>query len=238
MAAAPPQPPEGPITTEAPPVEMELDQPGAQVSEQGASVTFKLSQSVDIPSDGSPHKVTVASFDLVPRVDYLSVPKLAECAYRRLKLANQSEYLLLPGQANLFVEGDYVGSVGLPRVAPNEEFDLTLGVDDRVLVKRELKAQEVDKRMFQDRRRLRYGYEIELQNLRPGPIQLEVRDQAPVARHEQIKVKLEAAEPRPAEQTELNELIWRLTLEPGAKRVLRFDFSVEHPTGMTVLGLP
>ena len=36
-----------------------------------------------------------------------------------------------------------------------------------------------------------------------------VRDQLPVARDEQIKVRLEAAEPWPAEQTELNLLEWK-----------------------------
>jgi len=136
------------------------------------------------------------------------------------------------------VSGDYVGAMALKRVAPNEEFEVALGVDDRVAVKRELKAREVDKKLIGDRRRLRAAYEIELKNLRGDKIDLELHDQIPVSRHEQIKVKLEAAEPEPNEQTELNELEWHLSLAPNAKQIVRFDFTVEHPAAMQVMGLP
>ena len=210
----------------------------AEVGSEGASVTFKLAQSVSIPSDGNPHKVTISTLELKPRLDYICIPKLAEAAYRRARVANSSDYQLLPGTANLFVEGDFVGNLALDKVAPREEFELTLGVDDRIFVKRELKAQSVDKTFIGDRRRMRFGYEIELRNLRTTKVDVELHDQLPVARHEQIKVKLESTDPKPSEQSELNELTWKLALAPNDKRLIRFDFSIEHPVSMTVSGLP
>jgi len=220
----------------APQLEMEFQE--AQASTEGASVTFQLAQKVSVPGDGSPHKVTVTTLDLTPRFDYLSVPKVAEAVYRRAKLTNQSDFLLLDGPASLFVEGDFVGTLPLKRIAPREEFELTLGVDDRVTVKRELKARDVDKKIIGDRRRLRAAYEIEVKNWRPAPLEVEVRDQIPVARHEQIKVRLEACDPKPIEQTDLGELKWRLRIEPNAKQTSRFEFSIEHPVNLTVTGLP
>jgi len=216
----------------------EMAAPTATVEGTGATVTFKLAQVVSIPSDNSPHKVNIAAISLTPKLDHLSVPKLAEAAYRRATLTNRSEYLLLPGQANLFVDGDFIGSLALERVAPNEEFEIALGVDDRVVVTRELKAREVDKKHIGDRRRIRAAYEIEVQNLCDHAIDLEVRDQLPVSRHEQIKVKLETADPKPIEQTELNELIWKLSLATKAKQTYRFEFTIEHPATMQVTGLP
>ncbi len=215
-----------------------LDVPEAAVESRGATVTFKLAQPVAVPSDNSPHKVNIAAVSLTPKLDYLSVPKLAEAVYRRATLTNRSEYLLLPGQANLFVDGDFIGTLTLDRVAPNEEFDLALGVDERVVVMRELKAREVDKKLIGDRRRIRVAYEIEVRNLRDRAIDLEIRDQLPVSRHEQIKVKLEAVEPKPIEQTELNELIWKLSPAANGQHVCRFDFTIEHPASMQVMGLP
>lgn len=226
----------GAMPEAAPPWE-ELAAPAASV-ESGASVTFKLAQTASVPGDNSPHKVNIAVISLPPKLDYLSVPKLAEAVYRRATIVNRSEYLLLPGQANLFVNGDFIGALPIKRVAPNEEFDIALGVDDRVVVTRELKAREVDKKIIGDRRRLRVAYEIEVRNLRDRAIDLEVRDQLPVSRHEQIKVKLEAADPKPNEQTELNELIWKLSLAANARQVVRFDFTIEHPAAMQVAGLP
>lgn len=215
-----------------------MEAPAATVANSGATVTFKLAQVVSVPSDGSPHKVSIAAIGLPPKLDYLSVPKLAEAVYRRATITNRSEYLFLPGQANLFVDGDFVGTLALDRIAPNEEFEIALGVDERVTVVRELKAREVDKKLIGDRRRIRVAYEIEVQNLRTGAIDLEVRDQVPVSRHEQIKVKLDAADPQPIEQTELNELIWKLSLAAKARQVCRFDFTIEHPAAMQVMGLP
>ena len=60
----------------------------------------------------------------------------------------------------------------------------------------------------------------------------------PVARDEQIKVKLDSADPKPSEQAELNQLEWKLTLDKGAKRTIRFDYTVEYPRSMDVVGLP
>ena len=218
--------------------EAELAAPAATASSEGTSVTFKLSQTASIPSDGTPHKINIATLDLQPRLDYIAVPKLAEAVYRRARIVNRSEFLLLPGPANLFVGGDFVGALPVKRVAPNEEFELALGVDDRVTIKRELKAHEVDKKLLGDRRRLRVAYEIEIRNLLEGKIDLELHDQFPVSQHEQIKVKLEAVDPKPAEQSELNELEWRLTFEPNAKQAIRFDFSIEYPATLQVTGLP
>ena len=96
----------------------------------------------------------------------------------------------------------------------------------------------MDKKLLGDRRRLRYGYEIELENLLPVEAKVTLHDQIPVPRHEAIKVKLEFAEPKPAAQTELNLLEWTLTLEPGGKQIVRFDFTVEHPREMRLVGLP
>jgi uncharacterized protein (TIGR02231 family) len=225
------------VMPEAEPPWEKLAAPTASV-ESGASVTFKLAQTASVPSDNSAHKVNIAVISLPPKLDYLSVPKLAEAVHRRATITNRSAYLLLPGQANLFVDGDFIGTLVIERVAPNEEFDLALGVDDRVVVTRELKAREVDKKIIGDRRRLRVAYEIEVRNLRDTAISLDLRDQLPVSRHEQIKVKLETADPKPSELTELNELIWKLSLAANAKQICRFEFTIEHPTALQVTGLP
>jgi uncharacterized protein (TIGR02231 family) len=222
---------------EEPAAPEEMEAVTAQVERSGASVTFRLPQKASIPADGEPHKATVAIARLEPKLDYVSVPKLAEFAFRRAKVKN-ADLMLLPGPASLFLDNDFAGVAPVRLTAPGEEFELYLGVDDRIYIKRELKARDVDKKFMQDKRRLHFGYETEVRNLRPDKIALEIHDQWPLSRHESIRVKLESAEPRPAEQTELNELTWKLSLEPGARQFVRFDFSVEQPRQVDVMGLP
>ncbi len=210
----------------------------ASVSTTGAAVTYEIPVAASIPSDGAPHKVTVARFSLQPRLDYVAAPKLVEEVYRRARAANDSPYLLLPGAANLFMGEEFIGATSLELIAPQGEIELYLGVDDRVKIELELKRREVDKTIIGGKRRVRFGYEVTLENLLLTEAAITVHDQIPVSKDEAIKIKLEAAEPKPTEQSELNLLDWELTLAPKAKQTLRFDFSVEAPQGMDVMGLP
>jgi hypothetical protein len=66
---------------------------------------------------------------------------------------------------------------------------------------------------------------------------LTLHDQIPVARHENIKVKLEFAEPAPSEESELGLIDWEIVLAAAEKKVVRFDFLVEYPRDMLVIGL-
>jgi uncharacterized protein (TIGR02231 family) len=181
---------------------------------------------------------TIARYPLTPRLDYVSAPRLAEATYRRAKLVNDSLYTLLPGEANIFIGDEYIGTTQLKLTSPQDEIEIYLGVEDRLTVKRELKRRDIDKRFIGGKRHFEFAYEIELENLLPVKVDLSVHDQIPVSRHEEIKVKLESANPKPVEQTELNLMKWELALGPKVKRTLRYDFSVESPQTMEIIGLP
>jgi len=243
MAAAPAMPAAMDLAVasaepEAAMAEVEAEVVTATVGTEGSAVTYQVLGVVSVPADGAPHKVTVARFELTPELDYVAAPKSVEVAYRRARVPNDSPYTLLPGPANLFAGDEFIGATQLPLTAPDGELELYLGTDDRVRVERELKRREVDKKLIGDRRRIRYGYEIRLENLLPTEARVTLHDQIPVPRHEDVKVKLEFAEPKPAEQTGLNMLEWEFTLPPGEKRNVRFEFSVEHPREMSLVGLP
>src|SRR5512138_2203778 len=120
----------------------------AEVDSSGAAVTYRVPVRSAVPSDGQPHKVSVAIYKLKPRLDYVTAPLLVEAAYRRARVANDSPYTLLPGPANLFAGDEFIGATALELTAPNGEIELYLGVDDRVKVARELKRREVDKTLL------------------------------------------------------------------------------------------
>lgn len=222
----------------APGAEMEAEEVVANVNTSGAAVTYQIPAQVSIPGDGAPHKVTVSRYALPPKLDYVTAPKLTEAVYRRAKVTNDSPYTLLPGACNLFAGDEFIGATQQKMTAPQGEIELYLGVDDRVKVTRELKRREVEKTMIGGKRRIHYGYEIRLENLLPAAVTVTAHDQMPIARHEEIKVRLENAEPRPDKQDELNRLEWTLNLQPKQKINLHFDFLVEFPQEMEVYGLP
>jgi uncharacterized protein (TIGR02231 family) len=218
--------------------EMEADVLEAEVDVEGAAVTYRVPASVSIPADGAPHKVAVTRFRLEPQLDFVTAPRLVEAVYRRAKVTNDSPYMFLPGSANLFAGSEFIGTARLELIPPQGEIELFLGVDDRVKVERELKRREVDKRLIGSKRRITYAYEITLENLLPIPAKLTLHDQFPVSKHEEIKIRLEDANPQPAEQSELHLLKWELNLVAQEKRQVRYDFSVEYPPALDVVGLP
>lgn len=225
------------LSAPAEPLAYEAEVVQAVVESSGAAVTYLLPAAANVPPDGAPHKVTVAHYPLAPKLDYVSAPKLVEAAYRRAKVANDSAYTLLAGPANLFAGDEFIGTTQLELTAPGGGIELFLGVDDRLRVKRELKRRDVDKKMLSDRRRLVYGYEIKVTNLLDQQVALTLHDQVPVSQDEQVKVRLEWADPKPALQSDLGLLEWQLTLAPREERAIRFEFSVEHPRDMNVTGL-
>ncbi len=216
--------------------EMELE--SAAVSESGVSLSYSLSSRADVPGNNDPRKVVIASFNLKPNFDYVTAPKIEAVCFRRAKVKNESQYSMLKGNAQLFEGDDYLGATTLEFVAPNQEFELALGADERLRVERELTLRFVDKNFMGDKRQIRYGYKIEIENLRDAAQTIFVRDHIPLPRDEQIKVKLEAHEPKASEQSDLNQLEWKITLNANSKQVIKYEFSVEHPKSMDVAGLP
>lgn len=209
----------------------------AEVESAGASVTFNVPRTLSVPSDGTPHKTTVTTLDLDAKLDYVTVPKLAEEAYLRAKIRNNTAVVLLAGSANIFHEENFVGKTFLETVVPNEEFEAQLGVDDRVKVKRELSERTASKAFIGNTRRSGLGYKITVSSHLDWPTRVTIYDQAPVSRHESIKVKLHDVVPEPTEQTDLNILCWDLPLQPQGKAEVRYGFTVENPRDIQVAGM-
>lgn len=209
----------------------------AEVQDTGATVTFAVSGSSDIPGDGTPHKTTLGQHEIEPRLDFLSVPRHTDAVYRRAKLTNTTGAPLLPGAVNLYVGDEFIGQNRLEYTAGGAEVELVLGVEERVTVKRELVRREVDKRLLRDQRQVVYGYEIKLENLLATPARVTVQDQYPVSRHDQIKVRLDRVSPETVEQSELHILKWQLDLAPTEKKTIRYEYLVEYPRALTVFGL-
>jgi uncharacterized protein (TIGR02231 family) len=177
------------------------------------------------------------SFDLDPKMDYVTIPRHTDAVYRRAMVTNVSESPLLPGTATLFVDDDFIGKTQIDHTPLAGEIEMLLGVEEQIEVERELTKREVDKRLLRENRIVRYAYEIKLENLTTEPVNVEAQDQIPVSKHEQIKVKLERVQPEPDKRTDLNVLEWILELAPEEKKTISYEFAIEHPRGLKISGL-
>jgi uncharacterized protein (TIGR02231 family) len=209
----------------------------ADAGETGVGLVYRVARPLTVPADGGPHQTMVARFELDASLDYLAVPALALEAYLRARVTNNSPLLLLPGPARVFHDMQFVGQTLLETVAAGEEFDVRLGVDDQIRVERELRRRNTSKAVIGGTRTIDIGYEITVQNHRAGTARVSVRDHIPVSTDGEIKVRSREATPNPAEQNDLGELVWDLSLEGGQAATIRYRFTVEHPAQVTVIGL-
>jgi uncharacterized protein (TIGR02231 family) len=209
----------------------------AQVSREGGTVSFQIGGNTNIPSDSSRQKVTVFSENYPSKPEYIAVPHLVSFAYLQAVVVNPlTGATLLPGKANIFRDNTFVGTVQLENVSPGQEYKLNLGIDEGLKIERQLVERQVDKKLIGNQRRTSYAYRLSVTNLQQVQVHLTLQEQLPVSRNEQIKVRLTLTNPKIV-AGEMGLLEWIMSLQPQAKQELYYQFVVEHPPDLTVIGL-
>jgi uncharacterized protein (TIGR02231 family) len=209
----------------------------ADVSQQGSVVTFQLAGGGNIPSDGNPHKVTIVHDRYPCKLEYIAMPRQVSFAYLQAKAKNRPDgATLLPGTANIFRDDMFVGKTNLENIAPAQEFKLNLGVDEGIKIDRELIERQVDKKFIGGNRRITFAYRLTITNLLPIPNRIQIEDQIPHSRNEQIKVKIIKISPQ-IQLGELGKLSWELDLPAHGKTEIYYQFSIEHPEHLHIQGL-
>ncbi len=211
----------------------------ATVEQTGTALVFRAGRSVDIPSDNSPHKTTIARDRLPCTFDYVCAPIITDNVHLRAAIANTTDRILLPGDASIFLSGQYVGTTKMKQTAPSETFKVFLGLDDGIKVKRELTERTVDKgNVLQSGiRRITYAYRITVHNYAQATRHVVIRDRLPVSQHEKVKVRVQSIQPQPKDRTKLELAVWQFALAPNSEQKIEFQFVVEHPQDMKVAGL-
>lgn len=208
----------------------------ATTENQGNVVTFRLQGKSSVPHGGNPYKVTILQDEQPCKLSYSLMPKLVEFAYLQAEVKNPQEgATLLSGTANVFRDDNFVGKIDLERVAPGQDFSLNLGIDEGIVVDRELVERQVDKKFLGSNRRIVCAYRLKLQNLQSTIAQTQVSEQIPHSRNEKIKVKLLKTEPATV-PGKLGLLEWQIPLAMQQTREIYYQFAIEYPEDLSIEG--
>jgi uncharacterized protein (TIGR02231 family) len=218
---------------------------GAEVSSSdGAAVVFSTRGLGDVPGDGSNSKLLVMENEFGSEFRYLAIPKLSQHVYLTTKVENTTDYPLLPGTLNLFLDGNFVGNSHLEElVTPEERFTLNLGVDESIRVKHKLLKKRGDEKGIFTKSKVReFAYSIALESHRKTPETIIVRDQLPVSQDEKIKVTLDMLHPpenpeKDKEKLSPGALEWKILLPAREHYRIEFGFTVAYPKDVHVAGL-
>jgi uncharacterized protein (TIGR02231 family) len=216
----------------------------AQPRESGTAVVYALARKVSVKADGSEHKLPVSTQVLKANFEYSTYPRAVTRAYLGSRVKNSDGLQLLGGRVNVFLDGDYVGASTIPAVAPAEEFDLYLGSDENVKVKRELVEKKSSDTIIggipAPNKTTTFKYKLKVENYKSKKITVKLFEAMPVSEEKRITVKINqvSAEPKTKDWQDRKGIwLWELELEKGAKQEITYSFTVEHPREMQVEGL-
>jgi uncharacterized protein (TIGR02231 family) len=211
-----------------------LEIPADAIEPQTSSYVFRIKNPETVPSDGSPHKVTIATSTFTCAVERVATPKLSAHLYLKAQLHNTSDFPYMPGDMNSFVENNFIGSSAIEMVSPGETFDVFLGADEGIKVTRRLETRKVEAGTLQ---KAHYVYVIKVENFKAKPMRLSVIDQLPVSRDSDIEVIPDADLTSPTSRSADGRLTWELEIEPGKTKEIRLGYRVYYPANKPVFGL-
>ena len=218
--------------------EKDAEMAAATIETGVTSASFKIATAASVPSDNSPQKVPITSARLNANPEYLTVPKRLTTAFLTAKVYNNSEFPLLSGAMNVFLDGTFVATSGLRTVMPGEKFDLALGADEGIAVKyKRVNKFTEDTGLTNSGKRITYEYMLTVQNNKRTAEKVIVADQVPLSRNEKVVVKLLSPDAKVVKPTDEGTLKWTLDLKPGEKRELTVKFAVEYANDVNVVGL-
>ncbi|HEX5753751.1 MAG TPA: mucoidy inhibitor MuiA family protein [Archangium sp.] len=158
-------------------------------------------------------------------------PALTPNAFLVAELRSPSRQVMPGGDAQLFVGADPAGQARLTLVSPGEPFTLPLGIDSAVRPVRNVKLVTSEKGLIGKDDVTEYLVTLEVANPYPFPLPVQLHDQWPLSRSEDVEVKLVRTEPSAEQDPAKGTLLWRLTVPPSEKKGVSFLYTVRHPKG-------
>lgn len=204
---------------------------GVRVGE-GPSITYSLAGKLSIPSRHDEQIIEITKLELMPDYFYKAVPILTPHVYRLANLENKTQYVLLPGEATMYIGTDFVGRADLPLVAIGEKFTAGFGVDPQLQVQRQL--ADKSRTTQGDNQVWTYHYRILVSSYKTEAVKLQLWDRLPHGETEAVGVTLVKSEPKISEdpiykreKKPSNLLRWDLTIEPGMNGEKAFPVTYE-----------
>lgn len=210
----------------------------------GPSVTYRLKTKLSLPSRNDDQTLEIAKLELAPKFYHKAVPVLTPHVYRLADLTNSTDMILLPGEATMYLDSDFVGQTTLPLVAVGKPFTVGFGADPQLQVTRKL----VDKtRTTQGGNQvLTFKYKILLSSYKTAATEVQVWDRMPHAEAAQtIATSVAKVDPELSkdplyvrDEKPKNLLRWDVKVDPkqnGEKALaIEYEYKMELDKNVTI----
>lgn len=197
---------------------------------------FDISLPYTVSSSSKPTVVDIRNYEMKSIYEYAVAPKLDTEAFLLAKGIGWEEFNLLPGEANIFFEGTFVGKSFIDPNNIKDTLAVSLGRDKRIVVKREKLKDLTSRKLIGGNQRETFTWEISVRNTKTEAVKIVVEDQIPVSQNTQIEVTpIDLGGGKHDVNT--GKLSWVLNLQPNETKKLTFKFEVKYPKDKQISGL-
>ncbi len=212
----------------APMMAMNAVYAGSGTASKGETMTeYALSGSWDI-RDGREIICDIRTDALPCRYHAVAVPKLSDEAYLAAEVATSLLEDMQDTPAAVYLKGAFAGNVVLEPDMTKDNYDLSLGVDETVKVKREQKKKYTSNVLLKGQKKTEYEYEITVSSRKDKTISVTVCDQLPIS--DEKTIVIEPLELSGAEREEEKGFLrWTFDLAPGETKNVKLAWTVAWP---------
>jgi uncharacterized protein (TIGR02231 family) len=134
------------------------------VQQSLTTIEYHIAIPYTIPSDGKEYTVDIQEYTMPAEYEYQSVPKIDKDAFLIARITGWEEFNLLPGQANLFAEGKFIGNSYIDPASVKDTLDISLGRDKSITINREMLKDFSSERIIGANKTINRTYEISVRN--------------------------------------------------------------------------
>jgi uncharacterized protein (TIGR02231 family) len=217
------------------------DQPAEIVAQFQTQFTteFEVPGKVDLAADGRQVNVSLTKQSIPVKQRVRVVPRQDSAAMVTAE-AELPEGVWIPGDAQLYRDGSYIGSTFWNAQA-KEKLVLPFGRDDRIQVStNRTKNRSGAAGLLGGRSERQIADLYTVTSRHKVPVELLLLEAAPVPVSDQINVDV-AFEPKPKVQDweeKRGVVAWEQSLRPGESLKFIADYTITYPKDATIIGLP
>ncbi|MEG1590665.1 MAG: DUF4139 domain-containing protein [Chryseobacterium sp.] len=207
--------------------------PVATVSDNQMNILYELNYNQTIVSQEKEQYVILDKKNVEANYKYHTVPKLNNQVFLMAFVKNWQNLNLISGEANIYFEDNYIGKTNITSNYVKDEFPISLGVNERIVVKRTKLEDKTAQKSFNSNKWETESYEISIRNNTKENIELEILDQIPLSENQKITVKTLNIGDGDLD-TKTGSILWNRKINSGASEKINFSYEVKYPKEMQI----
>lgn len=210
----------------------EMSSPEAQVEQQATATTYELTGSQSLASAPKAQTFAIMTRELAASYRLYTYPRGDEAAYLVAHLDEEPAPDVLERPLSVYLMGSYAGTIRIGRTSDDEGYELPLGRDALVRVRR-IEDVRRSKKLLGGKVLIEHTSSIVVESRKDLPMKIVVLEQVPVSQDKEIEVVVKQTSGA-AYDADRGELRWEHTLEAGGRLDFSATYEVSHAKGIAV----